>query len=243
MHVTLFAQSKTILADALSFFIQNFSQIVAICMPFLLATSAANFMSDADELSPMALLAPMVVNILVYPIYTAALIHLMALRARQKEPRSIDLIMAAIQQWAPLLILKIIMVFLIGLGMSLLFLSDVWIGLRLVLALPGIWIAVRLVFAEFYLVLFGMNPMDAILRSFKSTQKQFTLLLILLMVTYVPILVLGLTTDHLVQVLTSNDLFRALINSAWSLIGLIVHVVLFRAFMQVISEQRAGVLQ
>ena len=231
MQTTLPSKIQIILSDAVSFFVQNFSQIAVICLPFLFATSVLDFVFGAMfASSQMAVMAPMFLNLLVYPIYTAALIHLMAQRARQENPKSTDLIMMAINQWAPLFILKAVMVFLIGLGISL-------------LIVPGIWIAVRLVFAEFYLVLFGLNPRDAIIKSFQVTRKHFGLLLILLMSTYVPILFLGLTTDQFVQSVTSNDFFRVLVNAAWSFIGLFVHVVVFRAFMQIVSEQSPKVVE
>jgi hypothetical protein len=241
MQTTLISRIYIIIADAVSFFTQNFNQIAAICLPFIFATSLFSVLfSSLGEENPAAFMAPMVLNLLVYPIYIAALIHLMALRARGERPRSTDLIMAAVQQWAPLLILKVITVFLVAFGFSFALVAEVWIGFRLALALPGVWIAVRLVFAEFYLVLFGMDARGAIVKSFQSTRRHFGLLLLLMLITYVPVLILGLTTDQLVQDLTSQDLFRVLLTSAWSFIGLIVHVVLFRAFMQVISEQSAN---
>jgi hypothetical protein len=232
MQTTTFpTKIQIIIVDAFSFFLQNFAQIAALCLPFVFATSAFDFIFGAMyKGSPMSIMAPMMLNLLVYPIYTAALIHLMAQRARQASAKNSDLIMTAIQQWAPLFILKAIMVFLIGVGISL-------------LLVPGIWIAVRLVFAEFYLVLFGMTPRAAIVKSFESTHKYFGLLLILLLMTYVPILVSGLTADHLVQMMTQNDFFRVLVGAAWSFLGLFVHVVLFRAFMQVVSEQSTKVVE
>jgi hypothetical protein len=227
MQTTLSSKIQIILSDAYTFFVQHFIQIAALCLPFIFATTVFDFiLSAVYGSSPMSMIAPLVLNMLVYPIYTAALIQLMARRARQEQPKNGDLIVAAMQQWAPLFILKAIMVFLVGLGISF-------------LVVPGIWIGVRLAFAEFYLVLFGMNPREAIIKSFEGTKNQFGLILILLIVTYVPILLLGLATDQIVQAVTANEFFRIIVNAGWSLIGLLVHVVIFRAFMQVLSEQKA----
>ncbi|RJQ67968.1 MAG: hypothetical protein C4519_23690 [Desulfobacteraceae bacterium] len=226
MQTTLSSKIQIILTDAYTFFGQHFFQIAALCLPFIFATTLSDFMLGAIYRSgPMALVAPLALNLLVYPIYTAALIQLMARRARKEHPKNGDLIMAALQQWVPLLMLKAIMVFLVGLGISL-------------LIVPGIWLGVRLAFAEFYLVLFGMTPKEAIIKSLQSTRNQFLLILILFMATYVPILLLGLTTDQIVRTIAANDFFRIIVNAGWSLIGLLVHVVLFRAFMQVLSEQK-----
>lgn len=228
MQTTMASKIQIILSDAYTFFIQHFVQIVALCLPFIFATTVFDFILGATYgSSPMAMIAPLVLNMLVYPLYTAALIQLMARRARHEQPKNGDLITAAIQQWAPLFVLKALMVLLVSLGISL-------------LIVPGIWIGVRLAFAEFYLVLFGMSPRDAMAKSFEGTRNQFGLILILLLVTYVPILLLGLTTDQIVQALTANAFFRIIVNAGWSLMGLLVHVVLFRAFMQILSEQDAG---
>jgi hypothetical protein len=226
MQTTLSSKIQIILSDAYTFFGQHFFQIAALCLPFIFVTTVFDFILSAMyNSSPMAMIAPLVLNLLVYPIYTAALIQLMARRARLEQPKNGDLIVAAMQQWAPLFVLKAIMVFLVGLGISF-------------LIVPGIWLGVRLAFAEFYLVLFGMNPRDAIIKSFEGTRNQFGLILILMMVTYVPILLLGLATDQIIQAATNNEFFRIIANAGWSLIGLLVHVVLFRAFMQVVSEQK-----
>jgi hypothetical protein len=227
----LSSKIQIILTDAYSFFTQHFIQIAALCLPFLFATTLFDFILGVQfRATPMALLAPLAFNLLIYPVYTAALIQLMARRARQEQPKNGDLIMAAIQQWAPLFALKAIMVFLIGVGISF-------------LILPGIWLGVRLAFAEFYLVLFGMKPREALVKSFTDTKNHFVLILILMAATYVPILVLGLTADQLIQLISSNDFFRIIVNAVWSLIGLFVNVVLFRTFMEVLSEKTAeGVL-
>lgn len=233
MQTTLFSRIQIILADAFAFFVQHITQIAALCLPFIFVTTVFDFMLGVMyRSSPLGIAAPLLINLMVYPIYTAALIQLMSRRARQEHPKNAELVVAAMQQWAPLFALKIIMVLLIGLGISL-------------FILPGIWMGVRLVFAEFYLVLFGMSPRDAIVKSFGDTRHHFVLILILLMATYVPILALGLATDQMMQALTANYFFRIVASAGWSLIGLLVHVVLFRAYMQILSEknERAELVQ
>lgn len=225
MQKALATQIQTILTDAYIFFTRHLKQIAVVCAPFLFAASLADFiLAETYKGTHLAIFAPLALNLLIYPIYTAALIQLMARRARQEQPTNSELIMAAIQRWAPLLVLKTVSVFLIGLGISM-------------LIFPGIWLAIRLAFAEFHLVLFGAPPKTAIQKSFADTRAHLGLVFILLVVTYVPIFVAGLAADQVVQTLTANDLFRVVVNAAWSLIGLFVHVVLFRAFMDVVTEE------
>lgn len=227
MQKALALQIQTIITDAYIFFTRHLKQIAAVCAPFLFVASLFDFvLAEAFKGTHLVIFAPLALNLLIYPIYTAALIQLMARRAGQEQPTNSELIMGAIQRWAPLLVLKTLAVFLIGLGISM-------------LIVPGIWLAIRLAFAEFHLVLFGVNPKTAIQKSFEDTRAHIALVFILLVVTYVPIFVAGLAADQVVQTLTSNDLFRIIVNTIWSLIGLFVHVVLFRAFMDIASEQEA----
>ena len=224
MQTARAAQIQTILTDAYLFFRSHIKTITAVCLPFLFAASFFDFILAKNfRETPLAIFSPLALNLLIYPIYTAALIQLMAARARKEQPSNSALIAAALQQWFPLLILKTVSVFIIGLGISM-------------LVLPGIWLAVRLAFAEFHLVLFGVTPKVAIQKSFADTRNHIGLVFVLLFVTYVPIFILGLGADSIVQTLTGNEFLRIVVNTVSSLIALFVHVVLFRAFMDVIAE-------
>ena len=224
MQTARAAQIQTILTDAYLFFTSHIKTITAVCLPFLFAASFFDFILAKNfRETPLAIFSPLALNLLIYPLYTAALIQLMAARARKEQPGNGALIVAALQQWFPLLILKTVSVFIIGLGISM-------------LILPGIWLAVRLAFAEFHLVLFGVSPKVAIQKSFADTRNHIGLVFVLLFVTYVPIFILGLGADSIVQTLTGNEFLRIVVNTVSSLIALFVHVVLFRAFMDVIAE-------
>lgn len=213
-----------IINDSFRFFQDHFYQLATLCLPFLFATTLFDFvLARSLRESPMALFAPMMVNLLIYPVYTAALIHLMARRAKGERPTNGALLAAAMQQWAPLFLLKTVLVALIGLGISL-------------LIIPGIWLGVRLAFAEFYLVLFGQRPVDAMRVSFIRTRPHFFLILTLLATTYVPIVLAGIGSDQLLQGVTNNDFFRVLVSTAWSFVGLLVNIVMFRLFMEVMAS-------
>ena len=227
MQTELTSRIQSILTDSYEFFVRHFTRIVAVCLPFLFAASFFDYiLATTYQSTPMAVVAPLLLNLLIYPIYTAALIQLMARRARQEEPTNGQLVVAGLQLWGPLFVLKTAMVIVIGLGFSL-------------LIFPGIYLAIRMAFAEFHLVLFGANPKEAIRRSFEDTREHLALVLILLLVTYVPIFVLSVTLDQIAQWLTGSEFFRIIVSAGSSLIGLFVPVVLFRAFMDVNSAQAA----
>jgi len=223
MQNDLSSKVLKILSDAYLFFRSHFKQVAALCLPFLFAATLVNFLLARNyQDAPMALFGPLMVNLLVYPLYTAALIHLMARRVLQERPKNGDLLIAAIRQWVPLLLLKTMLLLVIGLGFSL-------------LVLPGIWLAVRLAYAEFHVVLSGRRPMDAVRASFVETRPHFFLILILLFATYVPITLLGMASDQLIQTVTTNDLFRVIGSTGWSFAGLYVTIVLFRAFTETVE--------
>lgn len=225
MQTSLSPKIQLILNDAYEFFIRHFLQIASLCLPFLFANAVFQLiLFKTYPSSPMSILAPMVFSLLVYPMYMAALIQFMGRRARNEQPKNSDLFLASIQQWGPFLILKVIMALLIIFGFSL-------------LIVPGVWLWVRFSFAEFFLVLFGASPRQALEKSVAATRGHFGPLLLLMLVTYLPILILGLAADQLIQTMTPNAFFRILIITAWSLIELFVTVVLFRAFMEVMSQQ------
>lgn len=220
MQTSFASKALQILNDAFRFYTAHFQQLATLCLPFLFVTTLLDFvLARSFQESAMALFGPMMVNLLIYPIYTAALIHLMARRARGERPGNGNLLMAAMRQWAPLFLLKTILVAMIGLGISL-------------LIIPGIWLAVRLAYAEFYLVLFGQRPLDAIRISFIRTRPHFLLILLLLLTTYVPIVLMGIGTDQILQTVLTNDFFRVLASTGWSFIGLLVSIVMFRLFME-----------
>ena len=147
---------KLIIADAFFFFRSHFVQISTLCLPWLLAVALVDVLitatSDPSQgIGPLYMLAWMF-NLLIYPIYTAALILLMAKRAQLEQPENKALVASAIKIWQPFFVVHII-----GAGLTA-------VGLMF-LVLPGIYVAVRLSFAEFYLVLEDVKPLDAIQKS------------------------------------------------------------------------------
>lgn len=225
MQETLVSRLQLIFTDAFTFFVGSIRQIAALCLPFLFAISLFQVVLNKTYPStPMAFFAPLVLSLIVYPIYMAALIQLMARRARQEQPKNSELITASIPQWGALLMLKVVVSFLIVAGFGM-------------MIVPGIWLWGRLAFAEFYLVLFGMAPRQALRKSLLATKGHLGLILALLFLTNIPILMGGLIADQMIQTLMPNLLFQLLFTTVWALLELFVHVALFRAFMDIVAGE------
>ena len=137
---------KLILSDSYFFYLRNFRQIASLCLPFLVLDAILELLfinsQNFQSLYWVSFVA-------IYPIYTAALILFMAKSASQEHPRNMDIIAASLKLWWPFYLLTVIH---LALGVVGLFLFII----------PGIWVIVRLSFAEFYLILNGLTPWEAI---------------------------------------------------------------------------------
>ena len=160
---------KLIFTDAAFFFWNNLNQIVGLCLPWLVAGAVVEYLiainQEAFGDKPVFLLA-WAFNLLVYPIYTASLILLMAQTAEGRQPTNRALLGAAIKRWQPLLIVHLFGSLLAGFGI-------------LFLIVPGIWVMVRFSFAEFYLVLEDVDPIEAIKKSILVTRKHWQVIFLL----------------------------------------------------------------
>ena len=137
------------LRDAWYFFSRHLSTIALLCLPWvLLENLLAQFIglwTGESASVPYSLLA----GLLLYPLYSAALILLVDARSRGLQPRLADLLAAALRLWPSLAVLTALTSLLILLGLSL-------------LVLPGLWVMVKLAFAEYLLVLRGYTPLAAL---------------------------------------------------------------------------------
>ncbi len=213
------AKLKLILTDAVQFFLENMPQIARLCLPWLLAAAfveygIASFYQSSEGSGSLFLLA-IAFNFLVYPVYTACLILFMARRAQRQNPDNNDLTALAIKMWQPFFKLYMIKSILTLVGFMLFF------G-------PGIWAAVRLSFSEFYLVLEGLSPKEAIQKSFHQTKPHFTLILILLVLFFTPFLLLNLFFG---SVLYGYGPLLNIAGIALAFLKLFADVILFRVYM------------
>ena len=177
---------------------------------------------NAEE-STSLLLVAFTFDLLIYPVYTGALIMLMARRAQREHPTNKELIRTAISNWQPLFLIHVIISGLKAMGFAL-------------FIVPGIYISVRLAFAEFHLVLEGLKPMEAIQKSFQATRSYSGLILLLLAMFMIPIALMAVSLVAMLNALKLNLLFNVMIGVLISFLTLILDVVIFRVYMSARQE-------
>ena len=219
-------QLKLMFSDAFGFISANIRQMASLCLPILLITNIISFsLARIHGSTSNAFFVPFVFNLLVYPIYTAALIQFMLAKARHESPTNSALLSMAMRKWAGLFLLKLVMVVLIMAGS--------------ILIIPGIWLWVRLSFAEFYLVIFGIKPMEALQKSLAETKPFGFLILVILILTYVPILIMDFVVDRLLWQLHQSLVLTMLSSTFFSFLALFVLVVIFRVFMEWVNRDKS----
>jgi hypothetical protein len=221
------AKFRIIISDALQFFLNHLFQIAALCLPWLLTAALVEYGimiigQNAEKSTPLLLVA-FAFDLLVYPVYMGALIRLMARRAQREQPTNKQLTEAAIKSWQPLFLVHIIISGLKAMGFML-------------FIVPGVYISVRLAFAEFYLVLEGLKPMEAIQKSFLVTQPYSGLILLLLVMFMIPIALLAIFLVSMLDALKMDLIFNVLIGVVVSFLTLVVDVVIFRVYMSARQE-------
>jgi hypothetical protein len=214
---------KPILSDSYFFYLRNFRQIATLCLPFLILDAFLELLfTSSQNLQSLYWVS----YVAIYPIYTAALILFMAKSADKDHPKNIDIIASSLKLWWPFYILTVIH---LALGVVGLFLFII----------PGIWIIVRLSFAEFYLILNGLTPWEAIRQSFESTKQYFWYLFSFFAFT----VFCDWISDYLIgQAIQTENNFSFLFiaaSAAVSLLMLFFDVVLFRIFMATVVEDSA----
>jgi hypothetical protein len=218
---------KLIVSDAFYFFKSNLVQIGSLCLPWLLVVAVVEnlIISSGDPsqgLGPMFLLA-WVFKLLIYPIYTAALILLMAKRARRQQPNNKDLLSSALKIWQPFFIVHVMAAGLAAFGLML-------------FIIPGIYVAVRLSFAEFYLTLENIKPIEAIQKSFQATKPYFFQILLLMALFIIPLWILNLLLANLLSGQEIIPVFNILAATTTTFLMLFLEVIMFRVYMSAIRE-------
>ncbi|MFJ2486545.1 YciC family protein [Pseudomonas sp. NPDC087639] len=210
-----------VLRDSLYFFKRHLVSIVQLCLPLVIVEAllqqVVDHASDPDSFSASSI----IVGLLVYPLYTAALILFLDARTRGEAPRNLDLLAMAARLWPRFALLTALNTLLILLGLSLYF-------------LPGLMLMVMLAFGEYLLVLRGLNPLHAMKESLRLTRGHFWRILLCILCVMTPLWLLkGATLAVYPE--PQNTAITVLIDSAHGFLQLFTSVVLFRLFM-LISE-------
>lgn len=211
-----------VLRDSLYFFKRNLGRIAQLCLPLVVLEAVLQQGVDsaigADGFSGYSV----IVGLLVYPLYTAALILFLDARSRGEAPRARDLLAAALLQWPRFALLTALNTLLILIGISLYF-------------LPGLWLMVALAFGEYLLVLRGMAPVAAMKESARLSRGNFWRILLCILAVMVPLWLLkGASVS--VYPPPQNPFISLLIDSVHSFLQLFTTVVLFRMFMLIAEK-------
>ena len=212
----------TVIRDSLYFFQRNLSQIVMLCLPLVILEAVLQHIVDnavGPDPSPGY---GLIVGLLLYPVYTAALILFLDARSRGESPRNRDLLAMALNLWPRFALLSAISTLLIVLGLSMFF-------------IPGIFLTVVLAFSEYRLVLRGDAPLAAMKASFTLSRGHFWRIFVCILAVLGPLMLLK-EFSYSLFVKEDNTLLSLVLDSANSFLQLFVSVVLFRLFM-LISEK------
>lgn len=213
---------KLIISDAVRFYSSHLAVIAALCLPWLIAAALVEYgvvsmVQDPDGSAPLLLVA-WTFNLIIYPIYTGALILLMAKRALREQPTNKELTAESIKVWQPLFMVHIIRSGLTFLGFMF-------------FIIPGVYVGVRLSFAEFHLVLEGLKPIDAIQKSFRATRPYFGMLLVLLAMFLIPLMLMTFALIGILQEMSIGPVANVTFSVLISFLALFVDVIKFRVYM------------
>ena len=212
----------TVLRDSLYFIQRNLGQVITLCLPLVILEAVLQYVVD-DAVGPNASQGyALIVGLLVYPLYTGALIVFLDARSRGESPSNRDVLARALSLWPKFALLAAISTLLIVLGLSMFF-------------IPGIYLTVVLAFSEYNLVLRGQPPLTAIKSSLIMSRGHFWRIFVCILAVMGPLLLLKQLSFSLIPEDT-NAVVTVALESFNSFLQLFLSVVLFRLFM-LISEK------
>ncbi|MBA1203020.1 hypothetical protein G7009_14860 [Pseudomonas capeferrum] len=213
----------SVLRDSLYFFRRHLLAIAQLCLPLVvleaLCTQLLLRQMGEQALPTYGLL----VSLLFYPLYSAALILYLDTRSNGQLTAKRDLFARAVQLWPALALLILVSSLLIMAGLAL-------------FVLPGIWVMINLVFAEYLLVLRGLPMLESMRESARMTTGHFMQILVCVLAVLAPIWLLdGLFLSLFPEPQPALELA---LDSLGSFLQLFSSVVLYRLFT--LLEAQAG---
>ncbi|QXH35226.1 YciC family protein [Pseudomonas muyukensis] len=214
----------SVLRDSLYFFRRHLASILQLCLPLVVLEALASqllYRQLGEQASPAY---GMLVSLLFYPLYSAALILYLDTRSNGQSIAKRDLFARALQLWPALALLVVISSLLIMAGLAL-------------FIFPGVWIMVNLVFAEYLLILRGLPVIEAMRTSARMTTGHFLRIMVCMLSVLAPLwllegLLLGLFPEPQPGVQLALDSLNGFLQ-------LFSTVVLYRLFMLLESEASA----
>ncbi|WP_312152909.1 YciC family protein [Pseudomonas sp.] len=213
----------SVLRDSLYFFRRHLASIIQLCLPLIVLEALLTqllYRQMGEQASPAY---GMLVSLLLYPLYSAALILYLDTRTQGQDILKRNLFARALQLWPQLALLIMISTLLIMAGLAL-------------FVFPGIWIMINLVFAEYLLVLRGLPVVQSMRESARMTTGHFMRILVCVFASLAAVWLLdGLLMMAFPQPQPGVQLAM---DSLSGLLQLFSSVVLFRIFM--LLEADAG---
>ena len=214
----------SVLRDSLYFFRRHLPNILQLCLPLVVLEALLTqllYRQLGDQASPAY---GMLVSLLFYPLYSAALILYLDTRSKGQDIAKRDLFARALQLWPQLALLILISSLLIMAGLAL-------------FIFPGVWIMINLVFAEYLLVLRGRPVMLAMRESASMTTGHFMRIMFCVVAVLAPIwLIDGLLLMAFPEPSPGMELAM---DSLSGFLQLFSTVVLYRLFMLLEGEASA----
>lgn len=207
----------SVLRDAFLFFTRHLPDIATLCLPLIAAECLVRALVTSLTGPAHAPAFELLVGLIFYPLYSAALILFLDARSRGLRPATRNLLAAAVPLWPSFAVL-------VGLTTLLIMLAG---ALFLPLAL---WLMVKLAFAEFLLVLRQLPPLQALRESFLLSTGHFWSLLVCVLLVIAP---LWLLDDWTLKLLGEKPdaMGSLLLDMLNGFLQLFSGVVLFRCFM------------
>jgi hypothetical protein len=207
----------TVLRESWYFFSHNLLRIIPLCLPMLLLEGLLRQqLADSDSaLTPEV--RELLVTLLLYPLYSAALILFLHARSLGLPTAPLQLISQALQLWPRFALLAALCTLLIMLGSYL-------------LILPGLWVMLRLIFAEYLLTLDKLSPLAAMHESFRLSRGYFWLCAICIFSVMPPLWLLEWWSFQQLGE-QADALGRILLDAGNGFLQLFVSVVGYRLFM------------
>ncbi|MFJ3449527.1 YciC family protein [Pseudomonas sichuanensis] len=214
----------SVLRDSLYFFRRHLVSILQLCLPLVVLEVLCTqllYNQLGDKASPAY---GMLVSLLFYPLYSAALILYLDTRSNGNLIAKRNLFARAVQLWPALALLILISSLLIMAGLML-------------FIFPGVWIMVNLVFAEYLLVLRGLPVVESMRTSARMTTGHFMRIMVCMLSVLAPLwLIDGLLLTVFPEPQPGVQLA---LDSLSGFLQLFSTVVLYRLFMLLESEAGA----
>ncbi|BCJ09123.1 hypothetical protein LZ838_24810 [Pseudomonas sp. AA27] len=214
----------SVLRDSLYFFRRHLTSILQLCLPLVVLEALGTqllYSQLGEQASPAY---GMLVSLLFYPLYSAALILYLDTRSNGLDTAKRDLFARALQLWPMLALLIVISSLLIMAGLAL-------------LIFPGVWIMVNLVFAEYLLVLRGLPVIESMRTSARMTTGHFLRIMVCMLSVLAP---LWLIDGLLLQLFPEPQPgVQLALDSLSGFLQLFSTVVLYRLFMLLEGEASA----